>query len=326
MWELSLYELNRSPQEPITDDTEIAVSPRGIQNELMCPICLGILKKTMASKECLHRFCSDCIVTALRSGNKECPTCRKKLVSERSLLPDPNFDFIISKIYPNRDEYEAHQTKVMEELNESCSQANLVHSIHESIKLQTQNSQNLQQRTKNNQLEEPNESSLSTISKPLNSSSQDNLIRKTVQTKVLKKMKFVMISEKESSALTVDTLDITECGGTSKSVPVDEIEIVLKPHLTVVSNNPFFRVLKENSVHHMKTTANATVNHLSKYLAMQLKVDLGFEIPEQALNYFIHDAPTADQFLLLEGNQTFRNVLDKFWKVNKPLEMFYSFT
>lgn len=55
MWELSLYELNRSPQEPITDNTEIAVSPRGIQNELMCPICLGILKKTMTSKECLHR-------------------------------------------------------------------------------------------------------------------------------------------------------------------------------------------------------------------------------------------------------------------------------
>lgn len=59
---------------------------------------------------------------------------------------------------------------------------------------------------------------------------------------------------------------------------------------------------------------------------MRLMVDLGFEIPERALNYFIHNAPTADQFLLLEGNQTFRNVLDKFWKVNKPLEMFYSFT
>jgi len=55
MWELSLYELQRSPQQPITDDTEIAVSPRSIHNELMCPICLDVLKKTMTTKECLHR-------------------------------------------------------------------------------------------------------------------------------------------------------------------------------------------------------------------------------------------------------------------------------
>lgn len=75
-WELSLYELNREPQEVIIDDTEIKVSPRTLHSELMCPICLDLLKKTMTTKECLHRFCSECIITALRSGNKECPTCR----------------------------------------------------------------------------------------------------------------------------------------------------------------------------------------------------------------------------------------------------------
>lgn len=31
-------------------------------------------------------------------SNKECPTCRKKLVSKRSLRPDPNFDALISKV------------------------------------------------------------------------------------------------------------------------------------------------------------------------------------------------------------------------------------
>jgi len=200
-------------------------------------------------------------VTALSSGNKECPICRKKLVSKRSLRPDPNFDLIISQIYPNRDEYEAHQTRDLEMLNNSHSQANLVQSINEGIKLQTQNRQ---QRTKKNQRKELNESSLLTTSKPLNSSKQDNVIRTMVQTKVAKKMKSVMISEKEGSALTVDTLDTTECDGTSKSVPVDEIEIVLK-HLTpypsaMASYNPFIRVLKENSVRYIKTTANATGN------------------------------------------------------------------
>ena len=57
-WELSLYELNRTPQEAITDNTEIAVSPRSLHSELMCPICLDMLKNTMTTKECLHRFCS----------------------------------------------------------------------------------------------------------------------------------------------------------------------------------------------------------------------------------------------------------------------------
>ena len=32
--------------------------------------------------------------------NEECPTCMKKLVSTS---PDPNFDKLISQIYPNRD-------------------------------------------------------------------------------------------------------------------------------------------------------------------------------------------------------------------------------
>jgi len=116
-WELSLYELHRTPQEAITDNTEIAVSPRSLHSELMCPICLDMLKNTMTTKECLHRFCQECIITALRSGNKECPTCRKKLVSKRSLRPDPNFDALISKIYPSRDEYEAHQERVLAKLN-----------------------------------------------------------------------------------------------------------------------------------------------------------------------------------------------------------------
>ncbi|CAH2311906.1 E3 ubiquitin- ligase RING2 isoform X2 [Pelobates cultripes] len=67
-WELSLYELQRTPQEAITDGLEIVVSPRSLHSELMCPICLDMLKNTMTTKECLHRFCADCIITALRSG------------------------------------------------------------------------------------------------------------------------------------------------------------------------------------------------------------------------------------------------------------------
>lgn len=135
-WELTLYELQRKPQEPITDGTKIAVSPRSLQSELMCPICLDILKVTMTTKECLHRFCSDCIVTALRNGNKECPTCRKKLISKRSLRRDPNFDALIAKIYPDREEYEAHQSKVLAKLNKhQFNGRGTNHEIAESVDL-----------------------------------------------------------------------------------------------------------------------------------------------------------------------------------------------
>lgn len=102
-WELSLYELQRRPQEAVTDETEIKINPRILHSELMCPICLDVMSNTMTTKECLHRFCSECIVTALRNGNKECPTCRNKLVSKRSLRRDPNFDALISKICPSND-------------------------------------------------------------------------------------------------------------------------------------------------------------------------------------------------------------------------------
>ena len=83
---------------------------------------------TIFNPKYCSRFCAECIITALRSGNKECPTCRKKLVSKRSLRPDPNFDQLVEKIFPNRDEYEAHQESILESLSKSHSQ-NFITSI-----------------------------------------------------------------------------------------------------------------------------------------------------------------------------------------------------
>lgn len=96
-WELTEYEQQRSPQE-ITMDPQIAISPRSLYRELTCPICLDILKQTMTIRECLHRFCSVCITKVLESGNKECPTCRKKLTSRKCFRPDPNFDLLVSQL------------------------------------------------------------------------------------------------------------------------------------------------------------------------------------------------------------------------------------
>lgn len=268
-WELSLYELHRTPQEAITDDTEIAVSPRSLHNELMCPICLDMLKKTMTTKECLHRFCHDCIITALRSGNKECPTCRKKLVSKRSLRPDPNFDLLISKIYPSRDEYEAHQTKVLEKLSKSHSQAALVQSINEGIKLQNQN-----RIQRNKKLQNENDNSInvdSTMSESTHSDIQNSNIINTRSSPPIRNSENddsmpgtsnlnTNIGRSEGNSNSADSL--TESGSLSEDswygpTSSDEIELVFKPHPNE-NNKDLIKSMKEGSIRYLKTTANAT--------------------------------------------------------------------
>ncbi|KAI5652078.1 RAWUL domain RING finger- and WD40-associated ubiquitin-like domain-containing protein [Phthorimaea operculella] len=359
-WELSLYELHRTPQVVVTDSTEIAVSPRSLHSELMCPICLDMLKKTMTTKECLHRFCSDCIITALRSGNKECPTCRKKLVSKRSLRPDPNFDLLISKIYPSRDEYEAHQERVLAKLNMSHSQVSLVNSITEGIKLQAQNRPQRSRKTiddgsnpsNSSGTAEPGQSSTSVPkdstsstnpTTPGQSTSNPASVRSTPSpvpsnvssisknTSITKKTKSILTSERseesESSDGRTEGENSMDTEGEGEPLNPNEIELVFKPHPTeMTGDNQLMRALRDSSVRYLKTTANASVDHLSKYLAMRLTLDLDAELPEayRLLNFCIYVAPSPGQFVPLAGSQTLRQINDKFWKVNKPLEMYYS--
>ncbi|KAJ2939720.1 hypothetical protein O0L34_g17913 [Tuta absoluta] len=359
-WELSLYELHRTPQVVVTDSTEIAVSPRSLHSELMCPICLDMLKKTMTTKECLHRFCSDCIITALRSGNKECPTCRKKLVSKRSLRPDPNFDLLISKIYPSRDEYEAHQERVLAKLNMSHSQVSLVNSITEGIKLQAQNRPQRSRKTlddgsnpsNSSGTAEPGQSSTSVPkdgasstnpTTPGQSTSNPASVRSTPSpvpsnvssisknTSITKKTKSILTSERseesESSDGRTEGENSMDTEGEGEPLNPNEIELVFKPHPTeMTGDNQLMRALRDSSVRYLKTTANASVDHLSKYLAMRLTLDLDAELPEayRLLNFCIYVASAPGQFMPLAGSQTLRQINDKFWKVNKPLEMYYS--
>lgn len=61
-----------------------------------------------------------------------------------------------------------------------------------------------------------------------------------------------------------------------------------------------------------------TVEHLSKYLAMRLTLDLDSELPatERLQNFSIYIAPQPSQFMILNGNQTLQQVNEKHWKVN----------
>lgn len=122
-WDLTTYDMQRSPHKQLNPDELIECCPQSVLSDVTCPICLGILKDTMTTKECLHRFCERCITTALRNGNKECPSCRKKLVSKRSLRPDYNFDKLIEALFPDRTDLEDFQNRIT---STCCSESNSI--------------------------------------------------------------------------------------------------------------------------------------------------------------------------------------------------------
>lgn len=96
-------------------DEYITVALTDIRKEVQCPICLGIIRKTRTVMECLHRFCRECIDKSMRLGNNECPACRTHCASRRSLRDDPNYDALISALYPDIDKYEEEELAFHEE-------------------------------------------------------------------------------------------------------------------------------------------------------------------------------------------------------------------
>ncbi|XP_016391160.1 E3 ubiquitin-protein ligase RING2-A-like isoform X2 [Sinocyclocheilus rhinocerous] len=318
-WELSLYELHRTPQEAIMDSTEIAVSPRSLHSELMCPICLDMLKNTMTTKECLHRFCSECIVTALRSGNKECPTCRKKLVSKRSLRADPNFDALISKMYPSRDEYEAHQDKVLEQLSLLHNKEALSNSIEQGLRMQARH------RAQRVRKLHPESETATVSGGEDNGDARSHISHDSAPASCAAE---AGPSRRNPAHLSDDSGP--EALGESRTPPRhgpgSEIELVFCPHPLLVDNQQC------SQTRYVKTTASATVDHLSKYLALRLALEEGAsaegepgalqDISEKQFSIYISTA--AGQFSTLNGSLTLELVNQKFWKLCKPLELFYA--
>mmetsp|Transcript_22368 Transcript_22368/g.28946 ORF Transcript_22368/g.28946 Transcript_22368/m.28946 type:complete len:302 (+) Transcript_22368:102-1007(+) len=102
------------PFRPIVNcETKITKSSRYLNMELTCPVCLRLLNKTEIVMECLHRFCSECIQKCLRVTKNECPSCRIHIPSRRSLRPDPNFDALIAKIYPDIAAFERYEERMI---------------------------------------------------------------------------------------------------------------------------------------------------------------------------------------------------------------------
>jgi len=336
-WELSLYELHRTPQEAITDDTEIALSPRSLHSELMCPICLDMLTNTMTTKECLHRFCHDCIITALRAGNKECPTCRKKLISKRSLRRDPNFDSLIEKIYPDRDEYEAQQDAVLEKLNQHTNQQALTSSIEEGLRIQAQHrlQRMLKQQRKAaeaaTQEEEappqPPDGGPATPDTPAPGSSE-SLSESQPTTHKERKRKNKDNVNKPSTSATASSAPETDAAGSSALPEIDDIELIFRPHPSHISS------MEHCETRYLKTTVNANVNHLRTFLTMRLALERGSTVQaveaEKSYNIYVMDQGgegaedgEGGTYEEIQADVPLGEIQTRYWKEGQPLELFY---
>ncbi|XP_052604806.1 E3 ubiquitin-protein ligase RING2-like [Peromyscus californicus insignis] len=138
--EQGLQELQGRSQKETTNDLEIVASNGDEYNNFRCPICLDTLKNTRITKSCFHRFCKDCIITALRRGNKECPVCRRKLISKRSLDSDPQFDALIMKMHSSCNEKDASQEKTLSRKKKYKTQQALSVNIEKGKEMDTINS------------------------------------------------------------------------------------------------------------------------------------------------------------------------------------------
>lgn len=87
-WDLSLYELHRKPQEIITDNTEIAVSPRSLHSELMWVAFLrGILmEKSIHPASQTKPYEHKLPISLL--GVQFASTCLKRRWQQRSVCTD----------------------------------------------------------------------------------------------------------------------------------------------------------------------------------------------------------------------------------------------
>ncbi|TPX38272.1 hypothetical protein SmJEL517_g00285 [Synchytrium microbalum] len=104
---LNLYQSIPNTAVSQVNDRQLSISANAMRPLLTCPVCLCVLRNTVAVMECMHRFCRDCIVTSIRLGKKECPYCRVPCPSKRSVRADPHFDAVVSLIFPeDEDEQE----------------------------------------------------------------------------------------------------------------------------------------------------------------------------------------------------------------------------
>jgi len=301
---LTLFEMNRKPRTPVTEDNTTTIQIRNLNLELTCPVCLGILHNTMTVMECLHRFCAECISKSLRLGKKECPTCRVKCSSRRHLRPDPNFDAIINQIYPNLEEYEAKEETLIQEINKSLMQSKtLIESVEKGKKRQAL-AKTTRSRSKPNRKDKPEtkDSKVDLKDKEYKGikrtngtkSKQEDFFERSTEEHPNKKSKWKDENKPKKQPNTANNADKEK-----------EISFVLVCH-------PEEKRLAQLTNKYLRTSRQLTVRHLSKFLAKK------FDEPDfRKFKIGIHQSPAL-------SDETTLDVIDKqHWHKPDELTLYY---
>ena len=123
--DLTLFDIHREPRIETADPSERVKFPLNVlSSDFRCAVCLGYIKNARVVKECLHRFCEECIDRCIRIGKKECPKCRVHIPSKRSVRPDPAFDQLIKSIYGDIEKVEQYEEEETLRLNKEKNMNN----------------------------------------------------------------------------------------------------------------------------------------------------------------------------------------------------------
>jgi E3 ubiquitin-protein ligase RNF1/2 len=112
---------------------------------------------------------------------------------------------------------------------------------------------------------------------------------------------------------------------------VTEVELVFKPHPDMLISGPSgsassdFPQVSQLQTRFIKTSANASVEHLNKYLGMRLGLELEMDADREKKSHIACTtwiAPNGN-FIRIPQGLTLGQICDKYWRFNKPLEVFY---
>ena len=156
-------------------------------------------------------------------------------MSKRSLRPDPNFDALISKIYPCRDEYEAHQERVLARIKQSINPSSMAQNVEEGLRQQAVNrAQRVKKQTQDD---------LSHVQSSFMASDDGSLA------------KHLHLTHSSQSAIEDSPSDQLSSGSqvAAGSSSASEIELVMRPHPQLGKQDVY-----DSQTRFIKTTSNAT--------------------------------------------------------------------
>ena len=278
----------------------------------------------------MHRFCSECIITALRNGNKECPTCRKKLVSKRSLRHDPNFDALISKICPSKqDEQNGHH-------NNSY--------MNSPVDSPLPQGDNFDDTTEENASESANRRKRSSRSAAANSDSQNDASEGVTSSarKYAKRETTEYVTKPQRPTNTTN-------GSSGSSKTSIDIILKLKPSESEQKVEERVGTEEETSTEqsaagnqsllsmckYLKTTRDAVIEHIAVYLKLRNE-EIREVVPESSkhliesgqINLFVkkRQSPSSDlKFIPLQNDLSLSHIVSEYnMPKNRPLELYFT--